>query len=119
MTYKQFFNEIANYWGQYERAGVAIKTMAYLKDRKKGVSEQFLDILLGRLMRTVSTKYNHVPDIADMYQAKTELAKEEAFRFRQNELVNDVPQIAEIDDAGRAEIDLKFNDLNAKLKWRE
>lgn len=116
MTYKQFFEEIKNYWGSYERAGTGMKTMEYVK---KKISENYLDLVLGRLMLNVSTQYNHVPDIADIVKVKSELGKEGAFEYKRSQIEHNRKQIVQLDKAGEKEIESKLEELNKMLKWRD
>lgn len=115
MTYKQFFEEIKNYWGDYAQTGTGVKTMEYVKNKKRGIAEQYLDLVLGRLMLTVSTQYNHVPDISDIYKAKAELAKEGAFENKKSQIEHKQKQIVQLDEEGKKEIEKMLHELNKKM----
>ncbi len=115
MTYKQFFEEVKNYWGNYARPGTGVKTMEFVKRK---ISEAYLDLVLGRLMLNVSTQYNHVPDISDISKAKAELAKEGAFDYKKSQIEHNRLQIVQLDEKGKEEIEEKLDDLNKKFRWR-
>lgn len=76
MEVKQFFQEIKNYWGQYEQQGTAKRTWEFVA---KKIPKHALPHILSRLMQDVTTQYRHVPDIHDIHTAYRALVNECVF----------------------------------------
>ncbi len=61
MTHKEFMTQLKEYYGDYKQPGTGKMVYVYLVETFK---ENNIGWIFQRLLRTVSTQYNHVPDIA-------------------------------------------------------
>ena len=73
MTYKEFMTQLREYYGDYKNAGTGKMVCAYLIET---FEEKDLGWIMQRMIRTVSTQYGHVPDVATIekiYMEKPEI----------------------------------------------
>lgn len=78
MTGKQFYENIVNYYGDYNYAQktVIVSYLRELKEKTGAMFEDYLDKLYNRLLRSYSNRFKIPPDVAEMVKYYTDIIDE-------------------------------------------
>lgn len=106
MTYDELINRIESYYGPYSKqkkeyspikreetvttTGYPGRKTAVLSYLKKNAPSYALDLVYGKLIQTVSSQYNHKPDVYDLKQVIDALEREGRFTERKNRINQDL-----------------------------
>lgn len=90
MTYNEYFASLVNYWGEYDRTGIAMDTEAFVRSR---IAERYLSALLNRLQIDIPAHYS-TPSISETLKAFKALEKEKALDRIDNKILIDADRRA-------------------------